>query len=580
MVQSKSRFLPLHGFLGVLIAAVALYGVLGMLLVAANRQSRDFRRQTRRLDQTVDAIRFQAEHLSSLALLSTSSGERGFAIRYGDFLARIRDSLDRLHELPPTPAEKKLEIRLEDQFLRMAAVQRQALVLVAAGQGAAAWTLLRDADYRTGQQAFFADLNQLDASIESRLKANLAFQARYTNVAIWCILIFTPVLVAASLFLMRTTRRSMRSVDKGRLALRESSLTLDALLDATTDRVFLADWSGQLLTANKACAAAFDLSPETVRGKSFFDLFPEDVAAGRLERLRRVMTTGRSVRFADTRDGIVFDNVIAPLPDATGVPRGAALFARDVTDLTRARERAEAASRAKNAFLATMSHEIRTPLNGILGMAQLLETTELSADQRECLDDIEGASDTLLTLINAVLELSQLEADETEPARTPFVLATVLQAVAAGFSRVALDKGLQLSTSLDDAVPPVVVGDGERLREILERLVANAVKFTESGEVAVTIRPDPAGTDGEPSVVRLRVTVRDTGIGIAPKDQARIFDTFSQADDSATRRYSGVGLGLPIARRLVHSLGGTLAVESQPGQGSVFSFALRFEREE
>jgi len=577
MAQSSSRFLPLRCFRVVLVAAVALYCVLGVLLVAANRQSRDLRRQTRRLDVIVNGIRAQAKSLSSLALLAAASGEQAFAVRYGEALAQVRAGLDGLHDLSPTPEEKKLEIRLEGRFPRLAAVERQALRLVAAGQTEAAWTLLRGLDYEAEQHAFFADLDRLDASIKARVAGNLAIQSRYTEIAIWCILVFAPVLIVASLLLLRAAQRAFRADDQGRIALRESALTLETMLDVSSDRILLADRAGRVLSANTVCAAGFGLTPEQARGKSFFELFPADVAAGRLEWLRQVMATGLAVRFTDSRDDIVFDNVIAPLPDAAGLPRGAALFARDVTTLTRARERAESAHRATNAFLGAMSHEIRTPLNGILGMAQILEGTPLTDEQRQCLDDIENASDSLLALVNAVLELSQLEAGESEPSSTPFALASVLRTVAANFSRAALDKGLQLTTTIDEQVPEVIVGDGERLREILERLVANAVKFTETGEIQLTVHTAPDRQDA--SSVALRFAVHDTGIGIADTDRSRIFDTFAQGDGSVTRRYGGVGLGLAIASRLVRSLGGTLAVESQPGRGSVFSFALRFDRE-
>jgi len=577
MAQSSSRFLPLRCFRVVLVAAVALYCVLGVLLVAANRQSRDLRRQTRQLDVIVNGIRAQAKSLSSLALLAAASGEQAFAVRYGEALAQVRAGLDGLHDLSPTPEEKKLEIRLEGRFPRLAAVERQALRLVAAGQTEAAWSLLRGLDYEAEQHAFFADLDRLDASIKARVAGNLAIQSRYTEIAIWCILVFAPVLIVASLLLLRAAQRAFRADDQGRIALRESALTLETMLDVSSDRILLADRAGRVLSANTVCAAGFGLTPEQARGKSFFELFPADVAAGRLEWLRQVMATGQAVRFTDSRDDIVFDNVIAPLPDAAGLPRGAALFARDVTTLTRARERAESAHRATNAFLGAMSHEIRTPLKRHPGHGP--NPGRDPADRRTA--PMPGRYRKRLGLPAGP---GQRRA-RTLPARSRRV-RTVQHALRPGLGPAhrgrqllpaALDKGLQLTTTIDEQVPEVIVGDGERLREILERLVANAVKFTETGEIQLTVHTAPDRQDA--SSVALRFAVHDTGIGIADTDRSRIFDTFAQGDGSVTRRYGGVGLGLAIASRLVRSLGGTLAVESQPGRGSVFSFALRFDRE-
>jgi len=582
MFHPESRFFPLRCFRVVLIAAVLLYFVLGALLVAANRQARGFRERILVLDGVVDDLRLQTQAMASLALLTASTGEQIFAVRHGDHLSRAQADVRKLLDLASTADERFRKTPVEALFPGIAAIQRQALALAGQGRGQEAWALLRGIDYETAQQGFQDALNRLDASIESRVEETLSFQTRYTDIAIWCIVFFAPLLIVVSVLLLRTARRHIRSDFKGRIALRESSRTLESLLDATTDRILLADWNGRVLSVNSAGAAGFGVSASEVRGKRFSDLFPESVAASRLDRLRQVMTTAKAARFTDTRGGIVFDNIIAPLPDAAGVPRGAVLFARDVTALTRARERAEAANRAKNVFLATMSHEIRTPLNGIQGMAQVLEGTALTDDQRQCLADIETASEVLLSLVNAVLELSQLEAGQMETVHAPFALESILQSAVTSHARQARDKGLRLTTTITDDVPQLLVGDGERLREVLERLTGNAVKFTETGEVALAVRRDHvldvAGQEAR--VADVLFSVRDTGIGIAAKDQARIFETFAQVDGSATRRYGGTGLGLAIVSRLVTALGGTLQVQSQPGQGSVFSFTLRFDLSE
>ena len=361
-------------------------------------------------------------------------------------------------------------------------------------------------------------------------------------------------------------------------AARESALTLAALLDATTDRVFLADANGRLLSANAAAAKGLGCAPGDAVGLSFEMAFGPDLGASRLQRLHQALESGRIVRFTDERDGVVYDHVVAPLPPGPDGTTRAALFARDTTDLVRAREAAEAGNRAKSEFLANLGHEIRTPLNGILGMAQVLAGLDPTEVQRECLDDLSTASTTLLALIDNLLDLTMLESGHAERVDEPFVLVSVIEAVSDHAAPRAKGKGLTYAAQIEPNVPPLLVGDGDKLRQALRHLTDNAVKFTETGGVTLTVCcqdacPDEAHTAG--SVV-LRFTVADTGIGIAPEDAGRIFASFTQADGSATRRFGGAGLGLAITAGLVRLLGGKISLESTPGQGSAFSFSLPF----
>ncbi len=362
-------------------------------------------------------------------------------------------------------------------------------------------------------------------------------------------------------------------------AARESARTVSALLDATSDRVFLADASGRLLAVNAAAAKGVGLAPEAAVGRNFPDLFGPDLAASRLAHLRQALETGAPVRFTDERAGVIFDHIVAPLPSQDGGAGRAALFARDATDLIRAREAAEAASRAKSEFLANMSHEIRTPLNGIVGMAQVLAGLPATDEQRECLDDILSASGALLTLFDDLLELARLEAELQEPAREPFVLATLVEAVGATLGQRVEDKGLAFVARIDPDVPELLLGDGRRLRQALLNLAGNAVKFTDTGSVRLTVSCSGACPAAENGATRVAVSfaVADTGIGIPPRDLDRIFEIFTQADGSVTRRFGGTGLGLAIARRLVRLMGGDITVESEPGKGSVFAFTVAME---
>jgi PAS domain S-box-containing protein len=352
---------------------------------------------------------------------------------------------------------------------------------------------------------------------------------------------------------------------------------LEALILNSPAAIVVLDTKENIVSCNPAFERLFGYTSADVVGKNLDSLITTSETIGEAASYTQQAMTGlvHGIGKRRRKDGYLASVEIFGVPIIVEDERiGALAIYHDITELDKARTEAEEANRAKSEFLANMSHELRTPMNGVIGMLELALDTSLTFEQRDYLQTSLQSAEALLTLLNDILDFSKIEAGRLELEAINFSLRNAVEDVAYTLAKRAQDKGLEMACLIHPDISSQLRGDPGRLRQILVNLVGNAIKFTHQGEIVISAEP----LEETEKEVLIRFAVQDTGIGIPYERQSAVFDRFTQADGSTTRKYGGTGLGLTISRQLVEAMGGKIGVESTPGVGSAFWFELKFER--
>jgi two-component system, sensor histidine kinase and response regulator len=379
---------------------------------------------------------------------------------------------------------------------------------------------------------------------------------------------------------------SIRLFD-GQSALAASESRNRAITEAALDCIITADSDGYILEFNPAAERTFGISRLEALHQSYAVLFfPERLREAQRQMLRSLLTSqapdapGQRVEAIAIRsNGEEFPVEVALVAVESNGSQLVTAYLRDISErkaaetyMRQAKESAEANSRSKSDFLANMSHEIRTPMNAILGMTDLALDTQLDSEQKEYLTLVKSSANSLLNIINDILDFSKIEAGKLDFEHIDFSLRDCVALAVRTLQQRATEKNLQLTAQVAPETPDSLVGDPHRLRQVLINLISNGIKFTNHGSIRVVVQPGPASA----CCANLAFSVEDSGVGIPAEKQKLIFEAFSQADTSTTRRYGGTGLGLTISAQLVQAMGGSIGVSSTPGEGSTFHFTAQF----
>jgi PAS domain S-box-containing protein len=544
---------------------------------ASMRHAREMHESSIAALDLLNDLHYQTQEARRSMLYALTTTDSNLQVQYADGSraadARVAGIVEGQITRSPVPEIQEAGRRFLDQWRAYLTVRDSVITLIL--EGSVEEAVARD--LHDGAPAF-AGVRGALAAIKDRYKREADHQLTAFQVAsdrsLYRLGLLLVVMLGVAGLALGAAHRS--ALHRTTLA---SETRLREIVESINEGMFVSDTAGEITLWNARMERNLGVPAVEALGRSIDGLpamtaFPRLVDAIRHSADSRTAVLVTDLEKAGADDGRTFEARIFPFQ------RGSTVFLDDVTERKRerralqaAKEQAEAASLAKGEFLANMSHEIRTPLNGITGMTDLALDTDLTEIQREYMGYVRTSADALLSVINDILDFAKIEAGKLELDLQPFDVSTTLQRTLKTMAPRVHEKGLELALSIDDAVPSVVVADEGRLRQVIINLVGNAVKFTAEGEI--TVRVEHVETrDGRG---RLRFAVSDSGIGIPAEKQGLIFEAFTQADGSTTRKYGGTGLGLSITKRLVELMGGRIWLESEVGVGSTFQFEWAFD---
>lgn len=588
----------------VLLKAVQLGFLFGLIIIAASallpyHNVQLLQRSERWVDHTMTVL--QAADTLRIAVTDAESGQRGFLLTqdatylepYNSARQNISHQLDLLVSLAADNPEQlqKLEnikalIQLKfDELQTTVDLQNEskhdeALGLVVTGRGNDLMQQIRT------QLSDFEDVERVLLTGRASV-AREHFQDTFYSFSLLTGLNF---LLFASLYFFIV--RYFRMKQAAELSLKHQSNLLTSIINSMSEGLSVIDAEGKTLFHNPVLLEIYGKDAVSLHADDWQQQFNisamdgsafnyADLPAIKVLNGAREATADMIIRQADPSKPKIIRVTARPMVNEAGTTQTVVCISSDITPhkqaelrLRFATQQAESANKAKSEFVANMSHEIRTPLNAILGMAQLLQKTELAKEQQKYLDMITLAGKSLLNILNDILDFSKIEAGKMDITPVQFRLHDVMQSIGVVMSMAAMTKNIELTIDIEPEVPPIIVGDAHRLHQILVNLVGNAIKFTDQGEVGVRASCQHLDDDR----ITIRFSVKDTGIGMTQAQQDRLFTPFTQADTSITRQYGGTGLGLIISRRIAQMMGGEIEVESYLGKGSEFLLTIPFDR--